>query len=211
MRWLIILWLLLLATTHLYFPVKSFSDSRKGISTFEKMSVMLSNPKYSGEKAQAYGQLNDAINRLDSMLFSTVVKSSYVIIMILGLMAMVSGFMLASRKEIGVKLGLITLTLMLLWGIHVSFSKEAYKRRMKSEYQTIYQSVRVLSEKELEFSPKLEQELKPKLVGSLSFQAVALIFLSILFLRRKTIVGNKNPSNTLPRTGSAACGGGPSR
>jgi len=187
MRWLIIVWLLLSAATHLYSPVKSFSNSRKTLATFADISDAFSEEEYAGEKAQAYGQLKDAVSRLDSMLFATSIKLSYGIIVILGLMAMVSGFLLISRKEIGVKLGLITLTLMLLWGIHTSFSKEIYRKRIISEYQTIYQSFSVLSEEKLEFSPQLERAGQPKLAESLAFRGLDLIFLALLFLKRRNI------------------------
>lgn len=201
MRWLIIIWLLLSASANFNGIYILTSHSHETLLIIENVRDVLSRQEYSGQKTKALDELNDAINELHSIFASPYVKLSYIIMIVIGLMAIVAAILLIARKEHGVKLGLITLTLMLAWGIPVSFSKESYRKQIASKYTTIYKSVSAISEKEVGFSQELQEAVKPKLATSLSVYGIDFLVLLLLFLKRKQLQKGKSSNNGIHAIG----------
>lgn len=191
MRWLFIIWLLLLSSSNFYAVYSLNRDIHAVAPKFEERQELLSQLKYTGQEAEVFDQFKEAHAELQRILFSKFIKVYNIILVVIGLMAVFSTTLLVMRRGFGIKLGLITLVLFIALRFYSAFSKESSRKEIGSDLKTMYQSVSILTKEKFEMSPEDQKFLKPQLAASLSFCVIDLLFFVILFLKRKTIIVKK--------------------
>jgi len=167
---------------------KLASYANENYSNIKNAREILSRQEYTGQKAKAFDQFDNAISKFHSIVFSPIAKMQLGIAVIVGLMALISAILLIARKGVGVKLGLITLTLVLAWNLYGSFAAESFRKEIIAIYTTMYESVSIIASKKVAFSPELQQAARPELVESLCYCGLQLCLLALFFLRRQTII-----------------------
>ena len=190
-RWMIITWLLLSGAMMLYSPHKAGSATKETIDLMHGIHAAFEGVSQDNAKADAYSRLGGAVEELESILDTPRMSTEFIVMRILAVLAALCAVMLILRRPSSVYFSIAILALVLIWGTYATFAKEQYRAQIALQYEVIYDSVSALSGQDVDFSPALKRALRPQLASSLSFRGIDLLMLTILFIKRNTIL-NRN-------------------